>query len=121
MGLLTKIAQIAAKIVIGIDTFGPLAKSVANDKYDRYIDVVADYTTKAADVVVQAEIFGNALALSGQDKLKAATPAMAQLILKSDLMVGQKIKNPVLFEKGVASITSGFADVLNSLDESGVR
>lgn len=116
MKFLTRLGQIALKFVVGIDTFGPIIKGFTPDHVDRVIDRVSDYSTQAAAVIAQAEIMGQALQLAGQDKLKAAAPAMAQVILQSDAMIGRKIKNPALFEQGVLKVTDGWADLLNSLD-----
>lgn len=121
MKFLTKLGQIAAKFVIGIDTFAPMVKGFTPDHIDRVIDRVGDYSTQAARVITQAEIMGQALQLAGKDKLTAAAPAMAQVILQSDAMIGKKIKQPELFEAGVLKITSGWADVLNSLDEAELK
>lgn len=120
MTFLKKLGQIALQVVIGIDTFGPLAKSFTPDPVDRAIDLAGDYSRRAASVITQAEIMGQALALAGQDKLKAAAPAMAQVILQSDAMIGKQIKDAAMFERGVVKITDGWADILNSLDESSV-
>lgn len=118
MSFLKRLGQIALKVVVGIDTFAPLVKGFTSDRVDAIIDRVGDYTTQAADVIVQAEIMGQALQLGGSQKLKAAAPAMAQVILRSDAMVGKKIKDAATFERGVLKITDGWADVLNSLDDS---
>lgn len=116
MSFLKKLGQIALKVVVGVDTFGSMVKAVTPDGVDHVIDLVGDYSTQAAEVIAQAEIMGAALQLPGPDKLKAATPAMAQVILRSDAMLGRKIADPVLFERGVSKITDGWADILNSLD-----
>lgn len=116
MKFLTKLGQVALKFVVGIDTFAPMVKGFTPDHIDRVIDRVGDYSTQAAGVIMQAEIMGQALQLAGPDKLRAAAPAMAQVILQSDAMIGRKIKNPALFEQGVLKITDGWADLLNSLD-----
>jgi len=41
---------------------------------------------------------------------------VSQLIQQSELVAGKKIKNEELFIQGCTSITSGAADVLNSLE-----
>lgn len=118
MSFLKKLGQIALKVVIGLDTFGPIAKQFTPDNVDRAIDAAGDYSRRAASVIAQAEIMGQALQLAGSDKLKAAAPAMAQVILQSDAMIGKKIKDAAKFEAGVLQITAGWADILNSLDDS---
>lgn len=118
MAFLKRLGQIALKVVIGIDTFGPIVKGFTPDRVDAVIDRVGDYTRQSAEVIAHAEIMGQALQLAGSQKLKAAAPAMAQVILRSDAMIGQKIHDASLFERGVLKITDGWADVLNSLDET---
>lgn len=58
---------------------------------------------------------------SGGVKLAAATPLVAGLIKSSELVAGHKIVNEALFTQGCQSITSGSADILNSLDPSAVQ
>lgn len=118
MGWLKRVGQIALQIVVGIDTFGPMIKAIASDRVDRVVDVVGDKTRQFVQVIAHAEMFGQALGLTGADKLTAATPAMAQVILSSDAMIGRKIKDPEKFKAGVAQITAGWADILNSLDDN---
>lgn len=60
--------------------------------------------------------FGSGVKM-GSDKLKAAVPFVAQLIQQSELMVGKKVKDEAGFIASVEKITSGFADLLNSIEE----
>jgi hypothetical protein len=55
-------------------------------------------------------------AKTGADKLRAAVPYVAQIIQASELLSGKKIKNEALFSEACTKITSGMADVLNSLE-----
>jgi len=52
---------------------------------------------------------------TGADKLKAIVPQVAQIIQASELVAGKKLANEALFTQGVTAITSGVADVLNSV------
>lgn len=70
-----------------------------------------------AQIVIAVEVMGQVLGTAGADKLKAATPLVAQIVLQSGLMAGHKIANPVLFQQGAAEIAAGMADVLNSLKD----
>lgn len=67
------------------------------------------------DVIVNVEAMGQALSIAGPDKLKAAAPLVAQIILKSSIMVGHSIDNQQLFTQGSAKLADGMADILNSL------
>lgn len=116
MGWLKRIGEIALKgtaIIIGLQ---PTLKAYADDKTDAKIDRVVSFADKLQAVIVNAEIMGQALSLPGPDKLKAATPAMIQVIL-SDLVAGRKVKDRAKFEAGVTQVTSGLADIFSSLED----
>jgi hypothetical protein len=56
-------------------------------------------------------------AKKGSDKLRAATPQVAQLIQASSMFQGKAIKDEALAEKAFTAITSDFADLLNAYGE----
>ncbi len=56
-------------------------------------------------------------AKKGSDKLNAAVPFIAQIIQRSEFMVGKKIHDSAAFQAACTKITSGFADLLNSLGD----
>lgn len=93
-----------AKIIIGI---GPLLPT--GDKK------VADTLNSVASIILTVEAVGQSLSVAGPDKLKAATPLVAQLILQSDLLSGKRIDNPELFKSGCEAIADGMAKLLNSV------
>lgn len=80
---------------------------------------IADKLTQIGEVVTLAEVFGQAVStpLPGAEKLKAVTPAVAQIILTSSLVAGRKINDPVKFQAGAQQIAAGVADILNSLED----
>jgi hypothetical protein len=98
--------------------FSPLIKAGLSDRGDRVVDRIEDSLSDVATVVVQVEAIGAALQLSGTQKLTAATPLVAQLILKSDLMLGKKIDNPVLFNEGCGDLATGIVKILNSIKDA---
>lgn len=53
---------------------------------------------------------------SGAQKLAAIVPQVAKVIQASELVASRKLKDETLFTKGVTDITSGVAEVLNSLE-----
>lgn len=118
MKLLSRIGQIALKATELIMGYGPLVKqAIPGTRDDRAIDLVADKLVELRDVIVQVEIFGQALGLAGADKLKAAGPAVAQVILSSSILAGRKIRDPELFKRGATKMSDGMADIMNSLDD----
>jgi hypothetical protein len=68
-------------------------------------------------VITMVEAIGQAASvpMPGAEKLKVATPLVAQIILSSSMLAQHKIGDEVLFRQGCTSIASGMADVLNSL------
>ena len=114
MKFLTKLGQILLKattIITGIAPFIP------SNQVGLYTTISKDLS-EIANIVVQAEVFGQSLNLPGAQKLQAASPAVAQIILQSAILANHKIANEDLFKQGVTKITDGMADVLNSLHDN---
>lgn len=120
MGFLSRVGKIALEVTKLLTGLEPLVKVLAPDR-SGVMHTVVDSSAKITDIIQTAEVMGQALALPGDRKLVAATPLVAQVILKSDALAGKKISNPTLFQKGVQSIASGWADILNSLDGDSVK
>lgn len=112
MKFLTKLGTILVKATAVITGFAPLFPADRQAQVGQVRDTLADI----ASIVVSVETFGQVLGTPGGDKLRAASPMVAQIIL-TNLLAGKKVDDHVLFQKGVASVTSGIADVLNSLDD----
>lgn len=116
MKFLTKLGQIIAKVTSVATGIAPLFP-----QYDKVTGKVVDTLNAVAAIVMNVEIFGQVLNTPGPDKLKAATPAVAQIILQSDMMAGKKINDQVLFKQGVEKVTAGIADILNSIKDDEVK
>jgi hypothetical protein len=106
------IVQIAG-IALG---FVPLAQA-ASPNNAGLIGKVASELDQLKSLIIQVEAFGAALpaGMDGATKLKVATPMVAQLVLRSDMMLGHEIQDQALFTNGAEQIASGVANVLNSL------
>ncbi len=116
MSWLKKLGSIAIAVGKTAPIAGPiLGAIIPGTQDDAIIAKVTPSIDSIVGVIVQAEIMGQALSLPGADKLKAATPAIAQLIVQSSLVAGKQIADPALFESGCAKIAAGMADCLNSL------
>ncbi len=112
--LLSRIGSIlltATKIVTGIAPFIPSAQQGQYQIISRDLEQISA-------IIVQVELFGQALNLKGPDKLTAASPAVAQIILQSSILANHKIANEELFKAGCKKIADGMADVMNSLDSN---
>ena len=120
MKFLSKLAQIFAKGLQIVGIFAPAVQTVLPNSQG-IIQTVSQDLTQIGQVVVDVEQMAVALQLKGPDKLKAAAPLVADIVLKSTLVANHKIDNPDLFNQGCAGIASGMADVLNSFHTDGIQ
>lgn len=81
------------------------------------IQVISKDLTDIGNIIIQIEAAGQALGLPGAQKLTAATPAVAQVLLQSALLANHKVANEALFQSGAQKIADGMVDVLNSLKD----
>lgn len=116
MKFLTRLGQILLKGVEIVSGFGPIIGTVYPQSAGPITIIQHDLEAIAA-VIAQVEAFGQVLGLPGPQKLLAAVPMVAQVILKSTILVGRKIADPALFQVGVKKVADGFADILNSLKD----
>ena len=120
MGWLKKAGLIIGQVTAAVVGLGPLITAFTpTTKDDAALPVIADTLNQLAGIVTTVEAMAGALTvpLPGAEKLKMATPLVAQIILSSSLMARHKIANPIIFQQGCASIASGIADVMNSLKD----
>jgi len=116
VGFLKKLGSIVLKVTSLAVGFEPLIRASVPDENGK-VKLVFDKLEQIRDVVIQTEVFGQVLNLPGVDKLKAAGPMVANLILQSSILVDRKIDNPELFQKGSTQVAAGMADILNSLKD----
>lgn len=77
--------------------------------------IVQQDLTQLSGIITTVEAMGQALSLSGNQKLTAAGPLVAQLIMQSSVMVGKKVADPTLFQKACTEYAQATVDLLNSL------
>lgn len=122
MTWLKRIGQILATGLQLITGFGPLfAKTYPSTS--NTIAAVTDDLTKVSNVIQSVEAMAASLgdgSLSGVQKLQAAAPQVAQIVLQSELMFDSitgkesEIANPELFKKGCADLATAVVEILNS-------
>ena len=113
MKFLTKFGQIVlmgVKLAVGVQGAGVFSGGAAQT-----VQTVRTDLEKLLELILQAEVMGQALSLSGADKLKAVLPLVEQWALASSALVGHEIANPELFKAACEKIGSGAADLANSL------
>lgn len=113
MTFLKKLGQV---ILRGTEMFAGVSPLIP-PQYKEKTTSVVDTLGQVGHIIVSVEAFGQTLNIAGADKLKAAAPLVAQIILASDMLTGKKIDDPVKFLAGVTKITDGMADIINSLDD----
>jgi hypothetical protein len=116
MSFLKRLGSIIVKGAAIAAGFGPMISATVPGAAG-VVTKVTDTLQQLVGIIVNVEAVGQVLGTPGPDKLKAATPLVAQIILQSDFMVGKKIKNQELFQKAAAQFAGGAADFLNSLED----
>lgn len=118
---MTKFLSILGKIikVVGIAAgFIPLVNPLVPAPAQGGVLIAEDKLQKGINVLITTEqIFAAAYgagAKMGSDKLKAATPFVAQIIQQTDLLIGKKPKNEAQFQDAATRMTAALADILNS-------
>lgn len=114
MGFLKRFGEIVLKITAIATGLAPLISGAAPAS-TAVVRVVVDDLTLIAKIIMDVEVMGQALSLTGTQKLEAAAPLVAQLVLNSSALAGQQIADPARFKAACTTIASGMADLLNSL------
>lgn len=119
MTFLKKLGQVVVNIAGIVSGIGPIF-SASIPKASGAINLVTSEIAQLAGVIATVEAVGQAVStpLPGTEKLKAATPLVAQIILASSVMAGKKIADPAKFQLGASEVASGIADILNSLHDT---
>ena len=120
MSFLKKLGSAILGGISIVTGFQPVVQSI-NPRVGSLTTTVTSDLALVAAVIGQVEAMGQALALPGAQKLTAAAPLVAQVIMQSSLMTGKKINDEVLFQKACSEIAGGMADLLNSLHEQAVQ
>lgn len=102
----------AAGIAVGI---GPLIKPFLGSGVAATVVATGTNDLLAiSQVVVTAEAMFQTPS-SGAQKLSASVPLIMSILKTSELVSGKKIADEHLFEQAAQKITSGMADLLNSI------
>lgn len=119
MTFLQRVGQILMK---GIEIWAGFAQTIQREfpGVSGPVQVITKDLTQIATIVTEVEAIGQIASTAGSDKLKAATPLVAQVIMQSALMEGRTVANPTLFTKSCEEIAGGMADLLNSLSVQGI-
>ena len=92
---------------------GPVTSTVPGAA--NVIQIVSKDLTQIAQIIADVEVAGQVLGLPGTQKLTAAAPLVAQVVLDSTVLAGKHVANEALFRTGAQKIADGMADIENSL------
>ncbi len=117
MTFLKKLGQILLQATEIVTGFSGLAQQFMPGS-SGVMQVISKDLAAIAQIVAEVEAIGQAMNLAGPQKLSAASPLVAQIILQSSLLVNHKIADEVLFKKACSELAGGMADLLNSLKDN---
>lgn len=123
MTFLSKLGLILAKglsILTGASPLISLVLGSAHPQAQAEVQTVSQDLTQIGQVVVTAESLLQGTG-NGATKLAASTPLVASIVKTSEMVSGHQIANESLFMQGCTKITSGVADVLNSLSDKNLQ
>lgn len=123
MGFLAKLGSFLARGIAVLTGLEPLIAPLFGSRANAAAGVVtkiANDLTAVGQVVVSAEAVIQTPG-SGAQKLAAAAPLVTNIVRTSELVSGHQIADEALFLQGCTNITSGVAQVLNSLSGDNVK
>lgn len=114
---LKKLGQILVQVAGVATGIGPiLLPFLGSGKAGGVVATATNDLTQIAQLVVAIETaFAAVPGSTGQQKLAALVPLVANIISTSQVVAGKKLQNPELFTKGCAEVAQGMVDVLNAI------
>jgi len=116
-GWLGKAGRIIATIGGLVTGFGPAIAVATGEKGAAIVAKVQSEFEQIDGIVTTLQAIGEVQGLNGEQKLAAATPLVAQVVLQSLGAAGHKVEQPELFRQGCAEIASGRVKVMQSLHD----
>ncbi len=122
MSFLKRLGQVIANIAGIASGIGPIFGTVVPKSATVVTTVISDLQ-QVAGVIATVEAIGQAATtpMPGAEKLRVATPLVAQVIMQSSLLAGKHIADPVKYQQGAQKVADGIADILNSINENSVQ
>ena len=123
MSFLSVLKKIGQKINGGSDqvqAYGALAQIVAattkSTADDRIVAIAQDGLVQFQNIIVDVEVFGQALSLPGAQKAAAAAPAIHQLLMNLPIIKGKKPKDPEQTKADAAALGGALAKYFNGYE-----
>lgn len=119
MNFLKKLGSIALKIIGLWAGFSPLVSSSVSSS-PTGTKVVGEITQVFGVVTTVEQMFTAAYGPDHKlpsEKLSAASPFLAQIVQKTDLLIGKKPKDEAKFAEGITDLNNSLVKILNSYGE----
>jgi hypothetical protein len=104
-----------------IPVYGQLAQAVValtpGDKDDKAVAaglaIANDGLVQAQNIIMNAEVMGQAISVPGAQKAAMAAPALQQLLMSLPILQGKKPKDPVVAMQKATAVGAALADYIN--------
>ncbi len=124
LSVLKKIGQEVNAASAFVPVYGQLLQAttalIPGDREDKAIAkgiaVTTDGLTRFQNIVVDAEVFGQAIGVKGADKAIGAAPAILQLFLDLPVIKGRKPKDAEVTKADAAALGGALAKFLNGFE-----
>jgi hypothetical protein len=123
MSFLKKLGMVLAGVASTALGIGPIVQPLLGGGSGKAANVIATVTndlTAIGSVIAQVETIFAGQDGTGPQKFKAAIALVGPIIMTSQLVSGKKILDPQKLKDGIAGVTQGMVDVLNSLHPDSV-
>jgi len=122
MSFLKKLGIVLAGVASTALGIGPIVAPLlgGGNKAAGVVGAVTNDLTSIGSVIAQVETIFAGQDNVGPQKLSAAVALVGPIIRTSQLVSGKKIADEAKLKSGIAGVTQGIVDVLNSLHEDSV-
>jgi hypothetical protein len=122
MSFLKKLGMVLASVASTALGIGPLVSPLlgGGTKATGVVGAITNDLTLIGSVIAQVETIFAGQDGTGPQKFKAAVALVGPIIRTSQLVSGKKIADEQKLKDGIAGVTQGIVDVLNSLHADSV-
>ena len=122
MSFLKKLGMVLAGVASTALGIGPLVTPLlgSGSKATGVVSAITNDLTSIGSVIAQVETIFAGQDGTGPQKFKAAVALVSPIIMTSQLVSGKKIADAQKLKDGIAGVTQGMVDILNSLHPDSV-
>jgi hypothetical protein len=125
LSVLKKIGQVANTASTVVPVYGQLAQAIAattpSVKDDKVVAAglgfANDGLVQAQNIILNAEVMGQAISAPGAQKAAMAAPAFNQLLMSLPILQGKKPKDPEAAKAKALAVGAALADYINEFGD----